>query len=305
MHGAEQRFLEADRRCELLGRGSRQWFSSPWERPAAGHRGRAVGPTPGSGEISVRSNIVRAESLIRSTSAWAISGRRRSTYIARPFLHFFPREARMRSLLGVPTALALVVVLIGCGDDDSFSPTVENVSGSYSAASFTLTTVAGTGICSPWARMSRPALAPDGTTDRPPLRSRRWRGRRGHRGGPDGDVDAERHHRDVQSGGGHVHPGCGVHRGREHADWRVSGTRARRFAWSWPSPTRPARVGGPLRPGPAGTGATGEGKQNCRLPRAGRRLPTLRQEHLLQQPPRSVRPHPSTHNPMPSPVARG
>jgi hypothetical protein len=50
----------------------------------------------------------------------------------------------MRSLLGAPTALALAVVLIGCGDDDNFSPTVENVSGSYSAASFTLTTGTGT-----------------------------------------------------------------------------------------------------------------------------------------------------------------
>jgi hypothetical protein len=41
-------------------------------------------------------------------------------------------------------ALVLAVVLGGCGDDDSFSPTVENVAGSYSAASFTLTTAQGT-----------------------------------------------------------------------------------------------------------------------------------------------------------------
>ena len=38
----------------------------------------------------------------------------------------------------------LALVLAGCGDDDGFSPTVENVAGSYSAAEFTLTTAGGT-----------------------------------------------------------------------------------------------------------------------------------------------------------------
>ena len=70
----------------------------------------------------------------------------------------------MRSLLGAPTALALAVVLIGCGDDDSFSPTVENVSGSYSAASFTLTTVAGTVDLLALGADVTAVLAPDGTT---------------------------------------------------------------------------------------------------------------------------------------------
>jgi hypothetical protein len=70
----------------------------------------------------------------------------------------------MRSLLGAPAALALAVVLIGCGDDDSFSPTVENVSGSYSAASFTLTTVAGTVDLLALGADVTAVLAPDGTT---------------------------------------------------------------------------------------------------------------------------------------------
>jgi hypothetical protein len=70
----------------------------------------------------------------------------------------------MRSLLGAPTALALAVVLIGCGDDDNFSPTVENVSGSYSAASFTLTTVAGTVDLLALGASVTAVLAPDGTT---------------------------------------------------------------------------------------------------------------------------------------------
>ena len=51
----------------------------------------------------------------------------------------------MRSLLVSTSALALAAVLAGCSDDDDvFSPTVENVSGSYSAETFTVTTAAGT-----------------------------------------------------------------------------------------------------------------------------------------------------------------
>jgi hypothetical protein len=70
----------------------------------------------------------------------------------------------MRSLLGAPTALAFAVLLIGCGDDDSFSPTVENVSGSYSAASFTLATGTGTIDLLALGADVTAVLEPDGTT---------------------------------------------------------------------------------------------------------------------------------------------
>ena len=70
----------------------------------------------------------------------------------------------MRSLLRVPTALALAVALAGCGDDDNFSPTVENVSGSYSAASFTLTTATGTIDLLALGAEVTAVLNPDGTT---------------------------------------------------------------------------------------------------------------------------------------------
>ena len=40
-------------------------------------------------------------------------------------------------------ALAIPLLLASCGDDGGFSPTVENVSGSYSASSFTVTSSSG------------------------------------------------------------------------------------------------------------------------------------------------------------------
>jgi len=40
-------------------------------------------------------------------------------------------------------ALAIALLLASCGDDDAFSPTVANVSGSYSASSFTVTSLSG------------------------------------------------------------------------------------------------------------------------------------------------------------------
>jgi hypothetical protein len=40
-------------------------------------------------------------------------------------------------------ALAILLFLTSCGDDDGFSPTVENVSGSYAASSFTVTSSSG------------------------------------------------------------------------------------------------------------------------------------------------------------------
>jgi GNAT superfamily N-acetyltransferase len=62
VHGAEQRFLEADRRCELLGlvvdRGSRRHGIGRQLVSAVEQWARRRGL----GEISVRSNIVRAES---------------------------------------------------------------------------------------------------------------------------------------------------------------------------------------------------------------------------------------------------
>lgn len=40
-------------------------------------------------------------------------------------------------------ALAIALFLASCGDDDGFSPTVENVAGSYSASSITITSSSG------------------------------------------------------------------------------------------------------------------------------------------------------------------
>jgi hypothetical protein len=49
----------------------------------------------------------------------------------------------MRALISAIFAAGLTLTLVACGDD-AFSPTVENVSGSYTAQTFTATTVAGT-----------------------------------------------------------------------------------------------------------------------------------------------------------------
>ena len=49
----------------------------------------------------------------------------------------------MRALISALIAAGLTLSLAACGDD-AFSPTVENVSGSYTAQTFTATTVAGT-----------------------------------------------------------------------------------------------------------------------------------------------------------------
>jgi hypothetical protein len=40
-------------------------------------------------------------------------------------------------------ALAIALLLASCGDDDGFSPTVGNVSGSYTASAFTVTSSSG------------------------------------------------------------------------------------------------------------------------------------------------------------------
>ena len=49
----------------------------------------------------------------------------------------------MRRLLPRSAALAIVLFLASCGDDGGFSPTVDNVSGTYSASSFTVTSSSG------------------------------------------------------------------------------------------------------------------------------------------------------------------
>jgi hypothetical protein len=50
----------------------------------------------------------------------------------------------MRSVISRLFLLALAVSAIACGDDDSFSPTVETVAGSYTASTFTLSSPVGT-----------------------------------------------------------------------------------------------------------------------------------------------------------------
>ena len=72
----------------------------------------------------------------------------------------------MRSLIGSIGGLVLAVALGGCGDDEdnNFSPTVETVAGSYSASTFTLTTVAGTVNLLAQGSQVTLNLAADGTT---------------------------------------------------------------------------------------------------------------------------------------------
>ena len=49
----------------------------------------------------------------------------------------------MPSLSRRSAALAIAFFLASCGDNDGFSPTVDNVSGSYSASAFTVTGSSG------------------------------------------------------------------------------------------------------------------------------------------------------------------
>jgi hypothetical protein len=69
----------------------------------------------------------------------------------------------MRSLIGSTGALALAVALGGCGDDN-FSPTVENVAGSYSAIELRVTNPEGTMDLLAQGSELTLILAPDGTT---------------------------------------------------------------------------------------------------------------------------------------------
>jgi hypothetical protein len=49
----------------------------------------------------------------------------------------------MWSIVPRQSLLALAVIAMACGDDDSFSPTVETVAGSYTATTFTLSSAVG------------------------------------------------------------------------------------------------------------------------------------------------------------------
>ena len=70
----------------------------------------------------------------------------------------------MQILLRLTTAFVLAAALASCGDDDAFSPTVDNVSGTYSAASFTLSSPAGTVDLLALGSVVAVTLAPNGTT---------------------------------------------------------------------------------------------------------------------------------------------
>jgi hypothetical protein len=74
----------------------------------------------------------------------------------------------MPALLRRPVTLCVVLLIAACGDDDgssdSFSPSVENVSGNYTATSFTITTSAGTLDLLALGSSVEVTLAPNGTT---------------------------------------------------------------------------------------------------------------------------------------------
>jgi hypothetical protein len=62
------------------------------------------------------------------------------------------------------TALAMALVLSSCGDDDAFSPTIPNVSGSYSASTFTVTSPSGLVDLLATGASVQVTLASDGST---------------------------------------------------------------------------------------------------------------------------------------------
>jgi hypothetical protein len=70
----------------------------------------------------------------------------------------------MRGLRRPAVAVAVAFLLASCGGDDSFSPTVDNVSGSYSASSFTVTTPAGAVDLLALGASVEVTLAPNGTS---------------------------------------------------------------------------------------------------------------------------------------------
>lgn len=70
----------------------------------------------------------------------------------------------MRGVLGWLVPVGLAVALASCGADDDFSPTVDTVAGTYSAATFTVTSPAGTINLLASGSTVAVTLAPDGTT---------------------------------------------------------------------------------------------------------------------------------------------
>jgi hypothetical protein len=70
----------------------------------------------------------------------------------------------MRAMIRRLSVLGVAVALGACGGEDSFSPTVETVAGSYSARSFTLTSSVGTTDLLALGSTVAITLAPDGTT---------------------------------------------------------------------------------------------------------------------------------------------
>lgn len=60
--------------------------------------------------------------------------------------------------------MALAAILGACGDDDAFSPTPDSVAGSYSAATFSVTSSAGTVDLLALGAHVDVTLAPDGNT---------------------------------------------------------------------------------------------------------------------------------------------
>jgi hypothetical protein len=70
----------------------------------------------------------------------------------------------MSPRVGRTVALALAAVLAGCGDDDGFNPTVDDVAGSYSATTFTVTSPAGTIDLLALGGLVSVTLSADGTT---------------------------------------------------------------------------------------------------------------------------------------------
>ena len=61
-------------------------------------------------------------------------------------------------------ALAIALFLASCGGDDGFSPTVDNVSGSYSASSFTITSSSGLVDLLATGASMQVTLTPEGAT---------------------------------------------------------------------------------------------------------------------------------------------
>src|SRR3954452_14456416 len=64
----------------------------------------------------------------------------------------------------VPIALTLALALGSCGGEDTFSPTVESVTGSYTASALTLTSSIGTTDLLALGSTVALTLAADGTT---------------------------------------------------------------------------------------------------------------------------------------------